>query len=328
MSTYDKIPVKRIVYGIVLNDLPQSALIDDILLSGWILSKATPIETSACSEQLRKYGSLDFLGQPRQEMPIAPSGNGFSLKSMTDTSQWRYSVVRPASEPELNGAQLAEALRLSDANLCVELWCAKKLPQSDGPEQTIGGSPAQCVQYLGRAPTNECLSNFDVSHVSDIVSLRAKFDDATYPTIINAIQMFRDLDVNPPSPVKMLGYFGVVECLLSHAPLPSDSADSITRQLKRNLILLNNRMNSDRTLGFDEFGDTKPDKVISKLYNYRSAIAHGGDIQNKIKNLTDIHKGGANLTPALWPEWFLRRMVKRVLVQALREPQLVIDLKG
>jgi hypothetical protein len=328
MSTYDKVPLDRMVYGIVLNDFPVEVLADKKNLGGWILRNAIADEIAACSNQLRKYAALDFLVRPRQEATITPSGNGFRLEYTDDSTQWRYAIVERTDDAILNGSQLAEATRLSDANLCIELWCAKKSSTSDGPEKSIGGSPAQCVQFLGQAAVNECLLPFDYEHVAEIVALRAAFTGDSYPTIVNALAMFRSLDVNPPTTAKTLGYFGVVESLLSHAPLPSDSADSIARQLKRNLVLINNRMGPQRNIGFSEFGETKPETVVAKLYEYRSAIAHGGDAQSKIKNLVEIHQGWSHLPAELWPDHFLRRLVKRVLVQAMREPQLIVDLKG
>lgn len=328
MSAYDKLPLDRVVFGIVLNDLPKDALVDGKNLSGWTLRHAISEEITVCSDQLRKYGALDFLGRPRQEATISQSGNGFSLEYTNDQAQWRYIVVERTENAIINGAKLAEATRLSDANLCIELWCARKTPDSDGPDKSVGGHPVQCVQFIGRAKPNECLIPFDFEHVAEIVALRAALDEDLYPTIVNAIEMFRSLDVNPPNPVKTLGYFGVIESLLSHAPSPNDSADSIVRQLKRNLILVNNRMDSQRNIGFSEFGDAKPETVISKLYEYRSAIAHGGDAKSKIRNLTDLHNGWADIPVDLWPDRFLRRLAKRVLVHAMREPQLIIDLKG
>ena len=181
---------------------------------------------------------------------------------------------------------------------------------------------------MGRSPIYESLHALDIDHLIEVVDLRARFDNDKYPSIVTAIEMFRALDVNPPSSVKMLGYFGAIESLLSHAPGPNDSADSISRQLRRNLVLLNNRMDSSRSLGFNEFGSTNTEKVISKLYAYRSAIAHGGDESGKIKSLIDLHQGWPPMAAPLWSDRFLRRLAKRVLVHALREPQLVVDLKG
>jgi hypothetical protein len=328
MSTYDKVPLERLNFGIVLNDLPEESIRKDVELSGWILGKATLEEAKECSEQLRKYNSLDFLGLPRQEYKITLKENGVHLEPLTDPKHWRYTVVRPQAEDKLNGAKLAEAFRISDADLCVELWCVIKQPNSHSPEKSIGGHPAQCVQYLGRSLPEESLIPLDTNHLSEVVSLRAQFDDKKFPSIVKAIEMFRALDVNPPSSVKMLGYFGIIESLLSHAPQPNDSANSISQQLKRNLVLLNNRINKTRALGFDEFRTPKAETIISKLYDYRSAIAHGGDEISKIRELIKIHKGFEKTPDGLWPDRFLRRLTKRILVHALREPQLVIDLKG
>jgi hypothetical protein len=66
----------------------------------------------------------------------------------------------------------------------------------------------------------------------------------------------------------------------------------------------------------------KLNKIISRLYQYRSAIAHGvphtGIFQkDPFRNLG-------------WPgidEW-IRTLTKRLLRAALREPQLVSDLRG
>ena len=324
MPTYDDVNLERREYGVVLNDIAEEFIATDINLAGWILGKATLDEALSCSKILQEYGSLNFLSQPKQEMAISPSGNGFQFVPLNDISKWRYVVVRPTAAAEIDRELLAEALRISDADLCVEIWCKRKSHDSE----VIQSHPAQCVQYLARASREELSQTLEVNHLIEVVNLRARFDNDKFRSIVKAIEMFRALDVNPPSAVKMLGYFGVIESLLSHAPLPSDSADSISRQLKRNLILINNRMDSNRSLGFNEFGNTKAEVVISKLYAYRSAIAHGGDESVKLKKLTDLHQGWPENALDLWPDRFLRRLVKRVLVHALREPQLVIDLKG
>ena len=328
MPTYDKVEIERVDYGIILNDCAEASISEPLALSGWVLDKANPDEAKACSDQLTKYAQLGFLSIPRQQMRILKQTNGHRMEGLADPNSWRYSVVRPTNSPTLNGAKLSEALRLADANLICELWCVQKLPQSDGPDTTIGGFPAQCFQYLHRAQIEESLSPIDLLQLSSVVALRSDLDEDNYKSIATAIEMFRDLDVNPPTPAKMLGYFGVIESLLSHAPKQNDSADSITRQLKRNLILLDNRMDADCKIGLGEFGQTKPDTVITKLYAYRSAIAHGGDQRSKIAALKQLHQGWGNLPEPMWAERFLRRMVKRVLVHAMKEPKLVVDLKG
>lgn len=323
MSTYDEVPIKRVNYGIVLNDCSEESIGAVTDLSGWTLQRATRAEAARCSQQLTMYAELGFLGKPRQQMTFTPHKSGYHATHIANKSEWRYLVVRPTEKARLNGARLSESLRLSDANLICELWNIRtKLVSS------IGGDPSQCFQYLHRADVEESQTPIDFDQLAKVVRLRSELDESKYPSLVNAIKMFRDLDLIPPTPAKMLGYFGVIESLLSHAPKPNDSADSITRQLKRNLILLNNRMNDAQKIGLDEFGTTKQDKVISKLYDYRSAIAHGGDQGGKISELIKIHEGKNDIPSQLWAEQFLRRLVKRILVHSMREPQLVVDLKG
>jgi hypothetical protein len=75
----------------------------------------------------------------------------------------------------------------------------------------------------------------------------------------------------------MLGHFGVLEDLLSHPPEPHDPVDSITRQLRRNLVLLDHHRPPRAGLGLDASPNATAAQVISHLYSYRSAVAHGGE---------------------------------------------------
>jgi len=119
------------------------------------------------------------------------------------------------------------------------------------------------------------------------------------------------------SVLRFLGYFAILESLLTHVPKPSDPYDSITRQVKKKLTLLSRRFS--HPLDYSPFGDTPPETVWTKMYNYRSLIAHGvspgfeGDLQ-LLRN--------ADTALAL-----IKDSVKAILRQALSEPQLLIDLK-
>ena len=76
------------------------------------------------------------------------------------------------------------------------------------------------------------------------------------------------------SPLRFLGYFAILESLLTHAPKPSDPYSSITRQVQKKLILLDHRWT--HKINYGPFGEAKPEKVWSTMYGYRSLIAHGG----------------------------------------------------
>lgn len=161
-----------------------------------------------------------------------------------------------------------------------------------------------------------------VQSLQDIQDTLAVASNGIDSEVLKASQLFMSLDRMPDdSNMKHLGYFVVVESLLSHKPTQNDPADSIMRQLVRNLNLIENRLRlSGRSLGFDVFGDTKIEKVVKKLYDYRSSIAHGSDLAPPLLNLQKL---GLNIPV----QNLLRQMVRRVLFAAMSETQLVIDLK-
>jgi hypothetical protein len=119
------------------------------------------------------------------------------------------------------------------------------------------------------------------------------------------------------SPLRFLGYFALLESLLTHAPVPTDPYDSITRQIKKKLTLLEHRLLYP--IDFGEFGTEKHERIWAKMYDYRSKVAHGGkpNFTNEHK-LLKSHQCALNL---------VRETAKAVITQALREPQLILDLQ-
>jgi hypothetical protein len=120
------------------------------------------------------------------------------------------------------------------------------------------------------------------------------------------------------SELRFLGYFAVLESLLTHTPKPSDPYDSITRQVKKKLALLDHRF--PHSIDYAPFGGTSADVVWSKMYAYRSLVAHGG-IPSFDGELQVLASHDAALT-------LIKETVKAVIRQALSEPQLVLDLRA
>jgi hypothetical protein len=119
------------------------------------------------------------------------------------------------------------------------------------------------------------------------------------------------------SPLQFLGYFAVLEALLTHNPKPGDPYDSITRQIKKKIALLNNRFES--TLDYSPFGNAAPEKIWAKMYEYRSQLAHGGNPEfTGDLSLLGNHEQAFKL---------LKETVKAVIRQALSEPRLLLDLR-
>lgn len=119
------------------------------------------------------------------------------------------------------------------------------------------------------------------------------------------------------SPLRFLGYFAALESLLTHAPKPSDPYDSITRQVKKKVSLLDHRWS--RALDYSSFGGTAPDTIWTKMYDYRSLVAHGAvpEFTGKLAALGN-HEATLKL---------IKETVKAVIRQALTEPRLLLDLR-
>jgi hypothetical protein len=119
------------------------------------------------------------------------------------------------------------------------------------------------------------------------------------------------------STLRFLGYFAVLESLLTHPPRPTDPYDSITRQVKKKLTLLDHRWS--RRIDYSPFGDTPAETVWGKMYAYRSAVAHGGTPDfNSLLSVLRNHATALRL---------LQETAKAVVRYALEEPLLVLDLR-
>lgn len=121
------------------------------------------------------------------------------------------------------------------------------------------------------------------------------------------------------SPLQILGYFAVLESVLTHQPKPDDRYESITRQITQKLALLNKRWHP--ALDYSALGSgASHEKIWPKMYAYRSAIAHGTkpDFKSQSQLALLKNENSANV--------LIKDTVKKVICQAYAEPQLMRDL--
>ena len=169
------------------------------------------------------------------------------------------------------------------------------------------------------AYTNPEMMEITQSQIEEVASIYKRIQECGNIDVRRTASQIQDLDALPTrSNIKFLGYFAILESLLVHEPKPSDPYESITRQVKQKLALLDKRWNPRMDLSM--FGQVSSEAIWGKMYDYRSSLAHGNepDFKSKLKILKD-RRSALGL---------LRFAVKAVARQALLEPQLVADLKN
>lgn len=311
--------------GVILNNIDIDETNLPFNMGRWWFVKPDLKILEKISETLTSQVS-SLLRTPLNEMML-DSDNPLSYSGKLKTADYRYYCIQLDNESfsEKDRLRISQACRISNANLWLEAFVRQL-----GEHELVSVNSIQAAGYYDLRNSINAPMKVDLENLAEIILLREKLDDETFPQISEALEMFRENDqINDRSHLKHLGYFAIIESLLSHQPSPNDSVDSISRQLIRNLILLNNRMSSTDNMLIDKFGDMNQEKVIKKLYSYRSQIAHGKPSEKIIKDLFEIKppEFGVGLEKFDWFAYYLRSFTKKILKQALIEPQLINDLK-
>lgn len=266
---------------------------------------------------------------PNQEAEIRRDGNSLHSQQIKNEDEFRYLIIEPKKQIDSERFnRISQGFRLTEE----DLWTESSLHVCE-LNSNILFHPDQVGSFFGLTGSREIPPIVNWNSVAEIVKLRDKFNDKEFPNIIDSIQLFIDNDaIKDKSLLKHLGCFAIIESLLSHSPSQNDSMDSIIRQLKRNLILLNNRPLGYVDLILDSFNGANANTIINKLYAYRSSIAHGGRGNAELDQLYQLRKTNEKskelgLTKNQWIAWYIRKLTKGVLLHALLEPQLVNDLK-
>lgn len=260
---------------------------------------------------------LRYLGQNPYEQRLVrtPSEPGpiLSLAPLPE-SEFRYHIM---AFPGSNAA--FHSLVESSALTPWQLVAGPQIQLIGDAAVAIVGSPDH-ARYIHE---DRYESNFIALEQADLVELRAVHSKLTAfqhdsVKLKAAVRNYYDLGAIPPgSPLRFLGCVSVLESVVTHDPRPNDPYDSLTRQVCQKMLLLQRRFG--RPLSYDGFLPAKPSTVWKLLYQYRSAVAHGAppDFAKTLRVL----KGPAEALS------FMEVATRRLLRQALEEPDLVGDLR-
>jgi hypothetical protein len=160
----------------------------------------------------------------------------------------------------------------------------------------------------------------EIKEINNYYNLIVGLDIERYKNVSRAIEEFhRTKCITNRSAFKIFSYFAIIECLLTHSPLPSDITDSTTRQITGKMCLLSKRFQRD--VHYKSFFPKidELEKVWRKLYSFRSNIAHGENTDFKKEFLVLNSRDNIRL--------FLMENIKLLLLYTLKDPEFVADLQ-
>ena len=235
-------------------------------------------------------------------------------------AEWRYYVVAfEGSNARAEG--LAEASILTNSRLELGYTIVSVPGFTEGPA-TVGNFATISRISEGFEFTDDPFLSVDVATLEDLKGVIAKLSSMTDEQIQlqAAMRQFVQLDEIPRgSPLRFLGYVSILESLITHAPKATDPTDSLTRQVRQKMILVGNR--SILKIPYDRFGSNHQHSTLwNKLYEYRSAVAHGAT--------PDFGSGLSILRSAEAALEFISRATVALMRQVLEEPRLIADLRA
>lgn len=321
----------RVRYGVVLNDLQLPVGDFHPLGEGWELRKASDQELAQFKPVVENLYNAVALSlrptPPPHEAEIFASGAGTTFQwGSLQPSEWRYWTVHRTGPHGLSADGLIEALALSDTEIAVDYWPNGEPYPPPGRQPRIANPTAMSRFFHDVLGWDNATQVADLDEMRGLVKLRSDFKVAEHPEIHRILKLFTaTAEIHDRSRQKFLAHLAIIEGLLTHRQKRGDPSDSIGQQLRRTIVELDKSMPAQQNCGLDTFGATVPEKVISELYNYRSAIAHGKDADSAL-----------GIFKTKWPEpltalelhRFARTLTRRILTQALRDPALVTKLRG
>lgn len=295
------------------------------LVKNYILKKANKEQVKTIKNFISDYTKILHHNINRYEFYAVPKDNGFSYLPL-DKKNWNYWVIE---FPEVNMSEcLSLALGLAKIDLTILF-----LGTYNGLKTILGKEVPGIVSNQLKTLTffyntqfdkieTKIISKCDVNEIKELFHTLNKFKENKdeFDFIEKALEDFSNLQVVPKnSPFRILGYFSILELLLTNYK-PNES--SINTQLQTKINLVNNQAKD--FINFREYfggADTNTlEIIIAKLYQYRNDIAHGNksDFEKQLK----IFKNSRSFI-----QEFLRDLTKNTIIFAIQEPKLILDLK-
>ena len=304
----------------VLDSLNVVAQLPFQLIPDHWFRRAEPQEVERIKKELTVHPEADLA----YEYTFTKSKDGRIQGHQMQPAQWRYYVISYSPDKhKMTDIEYAADLLKNDITLGYS-FSKSGILYNPFQISTFFHDPAQLIPehqfYDPTEKTPRAITDEDLAQITATYGLITDLDKTLYPNVSRAFADFHQTKaISKTVTLKVLSYFSIIECLLTHPPRPDDRTDSITRQITSKMCLLSKRF--QRELQYDSFFPNiiEPEKVWNRLYSYRSLLAHGGDIdfQQKFSILISTD----NIRS------FLVETIKLLILYALKEPEFLADLQ-
>jgi hypothetical protein len=302
------------------------------------LRRATPAEV----EELRflvTYSHPMRDGKYRRSHPwesrvvASPNESGFTIRlEQLEPSELRYHVLSHSGAQYALSVISKGSILASGPEFQTGVWV------DWGPMFGAGGG-VDVERFRRLAWTDDSMfETVTDAHADDLASLLpALLALPSTDALLQALDQYIALRALEHRPLKVLGFFALLESMLAHKPQASDPYQAMGRQVRTKMALLSRRFDRPAThLQTAEQAFLKEAKgknardpfksLWNALYEVRSLIAHG--------HVPDFSKDAeTSQDPKIHPlgglenvEIVVRDAVRSLLRQRLREPQLLKDL--
>ena len=284
---------------------------------GMVLRRPTAHELSVIRDVLDKLDPSPLRGTPTMWERHYPITDGIVTRA--PELEFKFFVISfHEATPEQNFLRLA-------FNLCrCELgigFTVSVFPNGGRGYSQNPGYFLRATEFGMHRAEEAFFLDVSAADIKEIVATAAMLETANskffdVPKLAGRLMELRLLP--PYSPLLFLGYFSILESILTHLPDPSDPYDSITRQVKKKVALLNSRF--DKPLNYATIGGAGSDTIWGAMYHLRSCIAHGSTPDFERGKLTLLSDFDTALA-------LIKETTKKVVRHCLREPELVHDLR-
>lgn len=300
----------------------------DLLHNDFRFRKAKENEILQYKEKLNKYptfvyevfGKIDYIYE--YSWKAIEDGNSTKYeKDFLEEKDYKYWVIEyKETNCAIHELEIAISLLKNSFELGLSSIKQHKTPDKHGfihSEHTINKFRDMTTNYYKYKTLN-----VNMDEIKSIPRIYAQYINNynKHDFIEHAFKNYEMLKyINEQSDLLILGYFSIIEMLVTHPPRLTESLDSITHQITTKINLLEKMF--ERKIIYSEYFDEKTaiDKIWKNLYSYRSDIAHGNiiDFKQKFQSL----KSKENINN------FLTEIIKNLLLLSLDKPDFMNDLK-